>query len=795
MKSRQKFSTVGTSARRLDGEPKVTGATRYTADHSLPGMIWGKCLRSPFPHARIRRIDVEKAKKLKGVFGALTAADLPNRLIGIILKDMPVLASDRVRFIGERVAVVGAASPEIAEEALSRIEVDYEELPSVYDPLQAMSQGAPVIHEQLRSYDGLRPPLPDIPNLHNYAEWHAGDPQQGFAEADYVFEQSFTTQRAHQGYLEPHAVVVQVEPSGRILIWSTAKQVYLTRENLAEWLAIDQQKIVFQVGSVGGDFGGKGTLMDLPLCYSLAKVTGRPAKMVMSYGEELSAANPRHASVITIKTGVKKDGRLWARELKAVFNGGAYAGIKESSNGNLPGSRHGNGSYAIPHSHIQSLCVYTNCIPGGIMRGPGDLQVNFAVESHMDYVARQLGMDPYQFRRQNVLKAGDLLVNGQRVNTDMGARLLQTMRQKIHVTASAKKSPYVGRGLAIASRDVNFGAANVDVGINEDGMAYILTTVPDTGTGSHTIFRQIVAETLNISPSVVEVRLGTTEMFPTDVRVIASLVTYLSGQAVHQAALALRDKMIQVATAHFDCSPRAIHFASGAAFGPKRLKVSFADLTALARSSGVSLMARGSVDIKERLGAMCFFAEAAEVEIDPETGRVKVLKVISAHDVGTIINPLTHRGQVEGGMVQGFGFALTEDLAAEEGKIVTASLGEYKLPTIRDIPEHETLYIRDRSGPGPFQAKQIGEHGAIPTAAAIANAVYDAIGVQITDLPISAEKVFAALRRLPGGAPRREPRGEINAMTPDAIKIVGFDKDLTDCFDREGVSAIAKSGS
>jgi putative selenate reductase molybdopterin-binding subunit len=643
-----------------------------------------------------------------------------------------------------------------------------------------MSAGAPLIHEHLRSYEGLRPPLPDVPNLHNYAEWRAGDHRKGFAEADFVFEQSFTTQRAHQGYLEPHAVLVQVLPSERIFIWSTAKQVYLTRGNLAEWLGIDQEKIIFQVGAVGGDFGGKGTLMDLPLCYFLAKVTGRPAKMIMSYAEELSAANPRHASLIMIKTGVKKDGRLWARELKAIFNGGAYAGIKESSNGNLPGSRHGNGSYAIPHSYIQSLCVYTNCIPGGIMRGPGDLQVNFAVESHMDYVARQLGIDPYRFRCLNVLKPGDLLVTGQRVNTDMGRRLLGAMRRKIQPRAHAKKVPYVGRGLALASRDVNFGAANIDVGIGENG-AYILTTVPDTGTGAHTILRQIVAEALTVSAHDVTVRMGTTETFPTDVRVIASLVTYLSGQAVQQAAFALRDKLIQLAAALFGCSPHAVRLKRGAAAGPKRSKLKFADLAARAKSMGESLTARGSVDIKERLGATCFFAEAAEIRVDPETGQVRVRKMISAHDIGTIINPLTHRGQVEGGMIQGFGFAMSEDLAAEDGKIITANLAEYKLPNIRDIPKHETLYVRDRTGPGPFHAKPIGEHGAIPTAAAIANAVYDATGVQITDLPITAEKVFAALRHLPARQPADAPsvKSLPASTSTDLINIVGFNKDIT----------------
>ena len=243
--------------------------------------------------------------------------------------------------------------------------------------------------------------------------------------------------------------------------------------------------------------------------------------------------------------------------------------------------------------------------------------------------------------------------------------------------------------------------------------------------------------------------MGTTEMFPTDVRVIASLVTYLSGQAVQQAAWALRDKLIRRAAPLLGCPPHAVRLQRGAAIGATGQKVTFADLAAQAKPMNESLSARGSIDIKERLNAMCFFAEAAEVRVDPETGQVKVRKMISAHDVGTILNPLTHRGQVEGGMIQGFGFAMSEDLAAEDGKVVTANLGEYKLPTIRDIPEHETLYVRDHTGPGPFQAKQIGEHGAIPTAAAIANAVYDAIGAQITDLPITAEKVFAALRQRP----------------------------------------------
>ena len=517
---------------------------------------------------------------------------------------MPVLAADRVRFIGERVAVVGAESVEIAEEALSRIEVDYEELPAVHDPLEAMAPGAPVIHQALSDYEGVQLPLPEIPNLHSYVEWNKGNLAQGFAESDFVFEQEFSTQRVHQGYLEPHAAIVQIDSSGRVLIRCPGKQVYVNKQHLAAWLGVDPRNIVFQPGFIGGDFGGKNTLMDIPLCYYLAKLTGRPVKMVMTYAEELSAANPRHACVITIKTGAKKDGRLWARELKAVFNGGAYAAIKENTTCNLPGARHGNGVYFIPHAAVQSFAVYTNCIPGGIMRGPGDLQVNFAVESHMDYLARQLGIGPYELRRRNIIKRGDALLHGPAMNSDMGPRLLAQMKGKL---PESKKRPYVGRGLALASRDINMGEANVEVALKADGTVQILTTVPETGTGSHTIFRQIVAEALRIAPHGIEVELGTTDTFPIDVRVIASLVTYLGGHAVRQAAFALRDQIIETAAAHFQCSPDAIELARGAAHGPGKHKVRFQDIAALASSSNRTLRARGKYQCERADRVELFF--------------------------------------------------------------------------------------------------------------------------------------------------------------------------------------------
>jgi len=325
------LTQIGRSATRLDGRAKVSGAMRYAADVERPGIIWGKCLRSPYAHARIRSIDTAAVKKIEGVFAVLTADDLPRRLVGRRLKDMPVLAQQTVRFIGERVAVVAAQTPEIAEEALSRIVVDYEELKSVHDPIEAMAAGAPVLHDELHSYEILRLPLPDIPNVHSHVQLIFGDIARGFQESELIFEQTFTTPRVHHGYLEPHAAVVDIEASGRILVWCPAKGPYVTRSHLAEWLDLPEEKICFQISPVGGDFGGKASLMDIPLCYYLAKITGRPVKMIMSYAEELTAANPRHPSIITIRSGLKRNGRLWAREVKAIFDSGSHGACSSSA--------------------------------------------------------------------------------------------------------------------------------------------------------------------------------------------------------------------------------------------------------------------------------------------------------------------------------------------------------------------------------------------------------------------------------------------------------------------------------
>jgi len=739
----KKYSAVGKSEPKLEGVRKVTGQAVYTADRALPRLAWGKTLRSPVPHARIVKIDVSRARKLPGVLAVLTAADVSDKLFGRQLRDMPVLARDRVRFIGEKVAAIAAETPAVAEEAAALVDVEYAELPAVFDAALAVEEGAPLLHENLVDYFHAPRPVPLLPNVHSQVKWRLGDPETGFAESDFVFEQTFTTHRVHQGYLEPHACVVAAGPGERIALWSSNKVPFQTKQYLAEILGVAPEKILFRLGPVGGDFGGKGSVMDIPLAYYLSRAAGRPVKMVMTYGEELTAGNPRHPATIRIKSGVKKDGALWAREVKMTFNSGAYAAFKPNATINLPGARHGSGAYRIPHVSIEALSVYTNLIPSGHMRGPGDPQVYFAVESHTDFIARRLKMDPWQFRRKNVLRRGDALPNGHRLDIDTGPKILDAMRQK--PKSAPDRKVLSGRGLALCLRDIGPGEANIEVGLDPKGGVYVLTTVTDTGTGAHTILRQVVAEIIGIVANEVEVVSGDTDTFPTDIALGGSRVTFMAGKAAALAASGLRKKMIAAAARRWGVADAAVRVGRGVLSAPGKT-LAFAALAAEAAAGGGELKALGRFAHTERKGTLSFFGQTAEVEIDPDTGKLVRLKIASLNEVGTIINPIAHQGQIEGGVIQGVGFTLIEDLPDLEGRIAATNMGEYKIPCVRDIPCLETINIYDPEGPGPFHSKPIGECTTTPTAAAVANAVYDAIGAQILDLPITAEKIYFALK-------------------------------------------------
>lgn len=738
---------VGRPMERIEGPEKVGGKTLYTADVRLPGMLWGKCLRSPFSHAKILRVDTVKAKKLKGVVAVLTGEELPPVRVGLRLRDIPILAQGRVRFVGEKIAAIAAEEPDVGEEALSLIEVDYEELPSVADPMNAMEPEAPILHEELSSYKGLPHPPADRPNVFSLQKWGSGDLGRGFKEADLILEHTFHTHLAHQGYIEPHAVVVAVDSSDHIEIWASCKAPFRVKELLAEQLNIPKKCIRVNVVAVGGDFGGKGSLMDIPLCYFLAKAAGHPVKMVMSYAEELMAGNPRHPSVVKLKTGIRKDGRLVARETQVIFNSGAYAAFKPAETVNLGGATYANGVYRIPNFTIHAYGVYTNSVPCGYMRAPGQPQVVFAVESHMDLIAKELGMDPLELRLKNLLCDGDVLPNGRPLERVRCREILEAVAKKVG-WSRPKSGKNIGCGIGVSFRHVGgSGEANIEMSVSPEGMVTVVSAVPDTGTGTHTLLRQIAAEVLTVPPKDIQVVIGDTETFETDAAPGGSKITAMTGRAVLVTAEEMREKTKSIAASLMGCSLDEVKLEKGrfSALRGSRRAVSFAEVAGHAAQHGGNLHIRKSYKPKARSGVAGFFAQVAEVEVDKETGILKISRIVTAHDVGTIINPLTHQGQIEGGVIQGLGYATMEEVRTEDGKIVTLNLGDYRVPCIQDVPDLATVLVEDPAGPGPFAAKQIGENSIVATVAAISNALDDAVGVRIFDLPLTAEKIYFTL--------------------------------------------------
>ncbi len=739
------FSAIGQPVPQEEGPDKVSGKALYAADVRLPGLLWGLVLRSPYPHAMIRHIDTTKARQVPGVHAVLTGQDLPDRRVGRLLRDIPVLARDRVLFIGEKVAAVAADTLEAAEAALALIDVTYDELPPVFDPLAAMQSSAPTLHPDMASYQGLPQPMATLNNVFAHNSWVKGDIAAGFAAADHIFEHTFTAQLMHQAYIEPHACVVHIDDHGRAQVWANNKGPFMLREQLAAVWDVPQEHIRVNPTSIGGDFGGKGSFMDVPLCYHLARHTGRPVKMVMDYIQELMAGNPRHPAIITLKTGVSNDGRMLARQARVVFNSGAYGAFKPRVY--IRGADHSGGPYRIPHVHIESSMVYTNNVPCGHMRSPGKPQVAFAVESHMDMMAQALGLDPYAFRQRNILRDGDVSPVGEKLQH---IRAEDTLRQAAQAIGWGRphQRPHVGRGLAIADQPQGAGQSTASVTIDADGKVNLYMSLWDTGTGAHTIMRQIVAETLTLPPEQVHLVMQDTDAIPFESGPGGTRVTYTAGQAAFGAAQDLRDKLCAVAAELFEAPVDRLQLSQGRFAMPNNPSrtLSLAEVVAQARATADNPL-RGTMSVTSTPPHMTSFcAQAAEVEVDPDTGQVTVTKIVTAHDVGAILNPLTHQGQIEGGLLQGFGYALMEELRSEDGQVTTLSLGDYKIPTIKDIPELVTVLLEPGPGPAPYQSKGIGESSNTPVAAAIANAVYDAVGVRILDLPLTAEKVFAALQ-------------------------------------------------
>ena len=731
-------SAIGQSITRGEGPDKVSGKAVYAADISLPGMLWGKVLRSPYPYARIVSIDTSHAEALPGVHAVVTGQDMPDARIGRRMVDMPVLAQDVVRFVGEKVAAVAAIDRETADEALLLINVEYEELTPVYDAEEAMSPNAPDLHPDMESYRGLPQPPSGIRNTFAHMTWEKGNIEQGFKESDLIFEHSFNAQLMHQAYIEPHACLVSADESGQVQIWANNKDPYMLRDQLAGAWSVPAESIVLHPSTIGGDFGGKGSFMDVPLCYYLSKRSGRPVKMVMDYIQELMAGNPRHPAVMTIKTGVMKDGTIMARQARAVFDSGAYGAFKPTVY--LRGADHLCGVYKVPHAKIESYTVYTNNVPRGHMRSPAKPQVVFAVESHMDMIAQELGLDAYQFRLKNVMREGDSSPIGHHWQQIKAVETLEAAAKAAGI--GQPLPPNTGRGMAMTDLVQGTGRFSAKIGLSDEGNPQLHMAFWDTGTGSHTVLRQMVAEELTLDTEDVQIVLETTANMPYTAGSGGSRVMLSAGRAVVAAAQELRGKLVEAASPLLDAPEEQVSLQNGRLVAAGR-SMSIAEM--ISQTGDESLTGEASLT-PDAAELTSFCTQVAEVHVDPETGEITVNKLITVHDIGAILNPLNHQGQVEGGIIQGLGYALMEELELEDGHISTLSFGDYKIPTSADVPVMETVLIQGDAGPAPYESKGIGESSNIPVAGAIANAVFDAVGVRITDLPVTADKVLAGLR-------------------------------------------------
>ena len=733
-------SAIGRSITRGEGPDKVTGKSIYTADISVPGMLWGRVLRSPYPYARIVSIDTSKALALPGVYAVVTGQDVPETRVGRRMLDMPILAQDVVRFVGEKVAAVAAGSKDICDEALLLIEVEYEELDAVFDAEEAMESSAPDLHPDMDSYTGLPQPPSGIKNTFAHITWAKGDIEQGFKESDIIFEHSFNAQLMHQAYIEPHACIVDASEGNQVNIWANNKDPYMLRDQVSAAWGVPTENIVLHPTSIGGDFGGKGSFMDVPLCYYLSKYSGRPVKMVMDYIQELMAGNPRHPAVMTIKTGVMKDGTIVARQARAIFDSGAYGAFKPRAY--LGGADHLCGVYRMPNARIDSYTVYTNNVPRGHMRSPAKPQVVFAVESHMDMIAAELHMDPYEFRLKNVMREGDASPIGRHWSQIKALDTLEAANKAANVRDARPAN--TGIGMAMTDLVQGTGQFAAKIGLSDEGKPELHMAFWDTGTGSHTVLRQMVAEELTLNTSDVQIILETTANMPFSAGSGGSRVTLSAGKAVVAAAVDLRQKLVEAASPLLDAPEDQVSLQNGLLMAAGR-SVTIAEVLAATGSESLTGEAHQTPEAPD-LTSFC--TQIAEVHVDPETGEITVKKIISAHDIGAILNPLNHQGQIEGGMIQGLGYALMEELELEDGHISNLSFGDYKIPTSADIPTMETVLIQGDVGPAPYESKGIGESSNIPVAGAIANAVFDAVGVRITDLPVTADKVLSKLQEL-----------------------------------------------
>jgi xanthine dehydrogenase molybdenum-binding subunit len=726
--TRRRTDRLREDEERYDGRIKVSGAAQYTADFSAPGMLWAAFVPSSVAHARIVSIDTSAAREMPGVHAVLTGADIGERFFGRRLCDWPVLSIDRVRFIGEYVVAIAADSPEIAQAAAATVDIEYDELPGLFDTEAALEPDALVLHEHPEKYPFMFPKRPQHahPNIQGEVVSTVGDVAAGMAASERVFEYTFTTPRYHAGYIEPRATLVWIDAAGVLHVVSTNKGPFGLREQLSVTTGLPKEQIVVHPSYIGGDFGAKGLSVEEFPCYFLARATGRPIKFVRSYVDDIRSTNVRHASKVTVRFGVSANGKFNALDVRALYDGGAYAAGKVIPT-IVPGPDT-KSPYGIPHQRFDRLAVYTNSVPGGFVRAPGDVQITFAMESAVDLIARELGVDALELRMLNAARAGDVDIEHHPFLEPRGVEVLETLQRESNW--GRPLAPGRGVGLSLCVRHIGAGKTSLTLRPNADGSVEVHSGTTEVGMGILTVLQRVVATELDIDLALVRPARGGTDAVPFDPGVGASRTTHVVGQAARDAARQLR-----------------------------------ADIDAIVERSGGSLSWNGAMAelVRERGDAHAyvgthdgehahgtpeyndFAGYAIEVSVDRETGTVRIDDVVFVADVGTIINPVAHGGQIDGGFLMGLGHAAMEELVVEDGRIMNLSFADYKMPTQKDMPPFRVFLLESNAGPGPFGARAVGEINTAGVGPALANAVHAACGVRIATLPVTAERVFASL--------------------------------------------------
>lgn len=754
------FDVVGTSSIREDGFSKVSGKAKFSTDISQANMLFGKILYSNQPHARIVDIDISKALFFPGVKAVITARDVPNTRYGQFLFDRPILARDYVLYIGDPIAAVAAISEKIAEEALKLIIVNYEELPAVFIVEEAIMEDAPILHPNLCDYGATNPYI-RYGNVCMDACVSQGDPEAAFANADYVIEQTYKTQGTHQGYLEPHACVAEYDYTGRYTVWMSTQQLSWDHASLAKVLDVPMTHIRVIPTYVGGGFGGKLNISIEPICCILTKITSHPVKITLTREEEFFTQHPRAPFQIKLKTGVMADGTIIAQDADILANAGAYA---DQTIGTATKAAYSvQGCYFIPNCFVRTRVVYTNNIDWGCMRGYGTLEMNFALEAHLDLIANEIGIDPVNLRYKNLAHEGDRIVSGQKLRS---VHIRETMDKALKASEywrrKGQHQANIGIGIANVAKTAGLLASSASVRVNEDASISIMTSITDIGTGAHTVFRQIVAEVLTVPIEQVQISSQDSDTSPFDIGSQASRAIFSTGNAVLLAAKDVRDQILKLAATTFGCDVKELKFIEGSVRNqdsPESV-LNFKDLVGLSlyKYQG-PLLGHGSYmstnPIAEVVGngfyehvypSFTFSTQIAVVEVDPDTGKVKVLDWTSCHDVGKALNPNAVEGQIEGAVMQGVGFTLYEEMITKNGRVLNPNFVDYKMPTALDSIDIKIILVEIPDDLGPFGGKGIGEAPIIGVAPAIVNAIYDATGVQINKLPINPERLCFALQ-------------------------------------------------